>query len=181
MAESIPPVAAGLSAATSELAKADFTAATSRSVQEARQMAHVAASANHKELQAQFDAMRAPLQAQAVGWGTHFPSDWIYRDSTDRELGAPWLDEEWNAARSWLFIAALSLHKAFVLGAGPRMSANLSAAVDLLDGRVPTTARGRAHRLAESVPHGVGRVDDLRLIWSPLQPLTRESVGWLFV
>lgn len=45
------------------------------------------------------------------------------------ELRAPWIDQDWDAARTELFLAALDLHKAFALGepAGPNIESPILA------------------------------------------------------
>ena len=54
-----------------------------------------------------------------------------------RELAAPWIDPEWNTARSALFLAALQLHKSFLEHAAGQMRSNLFAAIDVLKGEAP--------------------------------------------
>lgn len=54
-----------------------------------------------------------------------------------RELRAAWLDEELDAARSDLFIAALRLHQDFLSNAAADMCHGLRAAVEVIGGNAP--------------------------------------------
>ena len=54
-----------------------------------------------------------------------------------RERQAPWTDIEWNEARTELFLAALALHKAFIVHAAGPMRDSLDGATDILSGRAP--------------------------------------------
>lgn len=74
-------------------------------------------------------------------WGDRVPDGPEYEETErqdliqQRELSAPWADEEFSRARTRLFLAALALHKAFILNAGPRIFQNLNAMKDILDGK----------------------------------------------
>lgn len=141
---------------------------------------------------AQSDLRRAESdldQARAVVDGFRQSSaalvpDSAWRESGDaRELRAPWLDAEWNIARTNVFLAALELHQAFMVAAGHKIQRLLGAAIDVVKGSVPDDAPVEAVRAAWQalfllVPvvsttfASVGRM---------LAPLGRESVGWLLV
>ncbi|WP_058233813.1 DEAD/DEAH box helicase [Devriesea agamarum] len=54
-----------------------------------------------------------------------------------REIRAPWLDEELDEARSQLFFAALDLHRDFLANAASIMVEGLRAAADVLVGKYP--------------------------------------------
>lgn len=78
----------------------------------------------------------------AVGrWDSHVPTGAGFTETRDRELigqrekSAPWADEAFARARTELFLAALALHKALVLGAAHEFRANLSALIDILQGK----------------------------------------------
>lgn len=50
-------------------------------------------------------------------WEGRIP-DGAWQSGEDRrELTGPWLDEQWNLARTQLFLAALDVHAAFTAGA----------------------------------------------------------------
>ncbi|WP_025618669.1 DEAD/DEAH box helicase [Salinispora cortesiana] len=111
------------------------------------------------------------------------PDEAWLADKRRRELVAPWLDEEWNSARTRVFLAALDLHEAFLASTAKIMRANLTAAVDVLSGQVPPDAPEPAVRAAWqslflTVPvisttfASVGRL---------LRPLGSEALGWLLV
>ena len=53
----------------------------------------------------------------------------------EREKSSPWADEEFTAARTELFLAALGLHKAFLTATAPTVRGNLEALMDILAGR----------------------------------------------
>jgi AAA domain len=63
-----------------------------------------------------------------------FPDERWARDSerARRELRAPWLDEAWNATRTEVFLAALRLHRAFVLATASKMRHTLRVAIDVM-------------------------------------------------
>jgi hypothetical protein len=52
-----------------------------------------------------------------------------------REKSAPWADEEFAAARTTLFLAALALHKAFIRAEAATIRRNLSPLMDMMGGK----------------------------------------------
>ena len=121
-------------------------------------------------------------------WGDRVPDGPEYTETERpelierRELSAPWADEEFSRARTRLFLAALALHKAFILNAGPRLSRNLNAMMDILDGvgrpKDEAAILAAWQTLFLVVPvvsttfASVGRM---------FAGLRRESLGWLLV
>jgi len=121
-------------------------------------------------------------------WGDRVPDGPEYsetglQDLTEkRELSAPWADEEFSRARTRLFLAALALHKAFILNAGPRLFRNLNAMMYILDGKgrpkdaAAILAAWQTLFLVVPVVSttfaSVGRM---------FTGLRRESLGWLLV
>jgi hypothetical protein len=104
-------------------------------------------------------------------------------DRAAREQQAPWTDTEWNEARTELFLAALDLHKAFLVHAAKPMRQTLDGAMDILSGRAPADLSADAARAAWQalfllVPvisttfASVGRL---------FGRLGREALGWLAV
>jgi hypothetical protein len=121
-------------------------------------------------------------------WGDRVPDGPEYQETErrelieKRELSAPWADEEFSHARTRLFVAALALHKAFILNARPRIFKNLNAMMDILDGKGrpknPAATLAAWQTLFLVVPvvsttfASVGRM---------FTGLGRESLGWLLV
>ena len=132
--------------------------------------------------------MERSVSEARLRWGDRVPDGPEYTETERpelierRELSAPWADEEFSRARTRLFLAALALHKAFILNAGPRLSRNLSAMMDILDGvgrpkdEVAILAAWQTLFLVVPVVSttfaSVGRM---------FAGLRRESLGWLLV
>jgi hypothetical protein len=129
---------------------------------------------------------RAVMDARSR-WGDRVPDGPEYTQTErqelieKRELSAPWADEEFSRARTRLFLAALALHKAFIMNAGPRLSRNLSAMMNILDGKgrpdaAATLAAWQTLFLVVPVVSttfaSAGRM---------LAGLGQESLGWLLV
>ncbi|MFI1069895.1 DEAD/DEAH box helicase [Streptomyces puniciscabiei] len=68
---------------------------------------------------------RAAVRQARDAWGDHFPEGWEQLDDTRRELSSPWSDEEFCAARTRVFLAALNLHRAFVVANARTLRLNL--------------------------------------------------------
>lgn len=110
------------------------------------------------------------------------PLNWTQLPQDAQELTAPWSDEEWTAARTRVFLAALGLHAAFVTGAAGQVMHNVGHVLG-------TASRDSA------TPKG----EDLRAVWQTLfllvpvisttfascgrmfGALGRESLGWLLI
>jgi hypothetical protein len=113
-------------------------------------------------------------------WGDRMPDGPEYGETErhelieQRELSAPWADEEVSRARTRLFLAALALHKAFILNAGPRIFQNLNALMSILDGK------GRPKDAAATLPvsRGACRVDHVRFRRQDVHR-PRPGVTWL--
>jgi AAA domain len=110
------------------------------------------------------------------------PADWS-QDGTARELSSPWSDEEWNRARTEVFLQALHLHRAFIECSSLRLRQNLWAVMDLLSGKIPS---GVDQRSAESVWATmffvVPVVSTTFASFDRLfAHLGRESLGWLLI
>ncbi|MCK8677438.1 hypothetical protein [Streptomyces lichenis] len=92
--------------------------------------------------QARATAVEQTVQDAVQRWGRHLPGleEADGRTPEDaRELSSPWSDPEFTRARTRLFLAAMDLHRAFLLGAADRMRKNLDAAMDVLCGDAPNT------------------------------------------
>jgi hypothetical protein len=76
--------------------------------------------------------------------GASLPDGEWLEDRRARELRAPWSDSEWNEARSELFLAALALHKAFLVHAARPMRESLDGAMEILSGNAPSNLSAEA-------------------------------------
>jgi hypothetical protein len=101
-----------------------------------------AAAAALRRLSAECAVAREAASQGRRRWGDHFPSGPEFsagpagsQDSEPRNLSAPWADEEFAAARTELFLAALALHKAVIVAQSRRVRRNLSALADFLRGQ----------------------------------------------
>jgi hypothetical protein len=139
-------------------------------------------------LDQQVPGWRHEVDQAVAQWGAHVPIMPPSAAKTDaervamREKTAPWADEEFTAARTELFLAALRLHKAFLTATAPTIRRNLSAFMDLLNGRGPrpTAAAARAawqtfFLMVPVVSSAFASVDRL------FTGFRRESLGWLLI
>jgi hypothetical protein len=162
-------------------------AALDREIATARRAAQKASDARDQADAVVQNAERAIEDARRR-WGDRVPDGPEYGETDrqelieKRELSAPWADEEFSRARTRLFVAALTLHKTFILSAGPRIFRNLNAMMDILDGKgrpkdaAATLAAWQTLFLVVPVVSttfaSVGRM---------FTGLGRESLGWLLV
>jgi len=87
------------------------------------------------QLSAELAALRRHLAADCDRYGRAYPGEgW---SGPKRELRAPWLDAEIDAARSDLFLAALRLHEDFLAATAGDMLEGLRAAVEVVAGAHP--------------------------------------------
>lgn len=101
-------------------------------------------------------------------YGTSYPGErWI---GDNRELSAPWLNDELDSARSELFFAALQLHKDFIIGAGYKFLDGLRAAVSVVGGESPPSLS----------PEKVKAAWQLFFLVVPLVSTTFASAGRMF-
>jgi hypothetical protein len=116
--------------------------------------AETAADAEFQSWDARAQESRRAIDEAKRRWGNRVPDGPEYAETRDqpwadlraadfpgtggrdlverRELSAPWADEEFCRARTELFLAALALHKAFVLAQARQIRANLGALADML-------------------------------------------------
>jgi len=128
---------------------------------------------------------RARLQAQCAQdeerFGLAYPgSAW---QGDQRELHAPWLDEELDTARSELFVAALQLHQAFLANAARDMLNGLRAAGEVVAGNYPRDLEPEKIRAAWQLFFLV-----VPLISTTFASASRmfsgvgsETIGWLLI
>jgi hypothetical protein len=125
-------------------------------------------------------------------WGDHVPagpefsaaSQEASRDAgleERRERTSPWADDAFAAARTELFLAALALHKAFIMAESVTIKNNLRALVDVLKGKgrpdnSATLALWQTFFLVVPVVSTT-----FASLPSMFAGLGRESLGWLFI
>lgn len=132
-------------------------------------------------------AQKAIAQARER-WGGHFPGGPEFSAAPSeagavagRELVAPWADEEFAAARTELFLAALALHKALIAAQARRIRRNLNALVDFLSGKGRPGGRALLaawQTLFLAVPVVSTTFASLPAMFGGLGP---ESIGWLLI
>lgn len=104
-------------------------------------------------------------------------------DTTDEafQLRAPWADQEFTEARNRLFLAALSLHRAFLLNAERPARGNLAVITAVLRGSVrlePEAQLAAWQSLFLVVPMISTTFASLPRLFGDLES---ESIGWLFI
>lgn len=115
--------------------------------------------------------------------GARLPDDEWLGNRRTRERHAPWSDGEWNEARSELFLAALALHKAFLVHAARPMRESLDGAMELIAGNAPADLRGKAvlaawQTLFLLVPVISTTFASVPRLFGAVGP---EALGWLLV
>jgi AAA domain len=115
--------------------------------------------------------------------GASLPDGEWLDDRRTRELRAPWSDNEWNEVRSELFLAALALHKAFLVHAARPMRESLDGTMEILSGNAPSNLSAEAALAAWQslfllVPVISTTFASVSRLLGPLGP---EALGWLLV
>jgi hypothetical protein len=107
----------------------------------ATEQAHRQKEQELNALNGQISACQSAIAKARGELGNHFilTHEWQENESF-REQSAPWADDCWNLARSRVFIAALQLHKIFVLANAKQFRQNLDALSDVLGGSLPADA-----------------------------------------
>ncbi len=162
----------------------------------AQDLAGRLAAARHEEgnargirdrLTRELEELRRQVHAARLRWGDHVPDGPEYAETAEperiqrREKSAPWADAEFTAARTELFLAALALHRALIFAEARTFRRNLSALMDILDGKgrpsdAATLAAWQTFFLVVPVVSTTfASLDKL------FGGLGRESLGWLFV
>ncbi len=133
------------------------------------------------EAHRQIVALRKRIEAAGARWPGSIPPQDAEPDEDRFQLCAPWADQEFTAARNTLFLEALRLHKAFVLGAEPRLWGNLRVMMAVLqDGQAiePSALEAVWRSLFLVVPVVSTTFAALPRLF---RGLTEETFGWLFV
>jgi hypothetical protein len=91
-----------------------------------------------EQTQQQLTTALETLDKARERFGKFFPVLEMWNQEPEaRELSSPWADPEWNDARVKVFLAALQLHKAFIIANADTMRKSLQGAMDILSGTVP--------------------------------------------
>jgi hypothetical protein len=108
--------------------------------------------------------------------------EWL-EDRQARERQAPWTDVEWNQARTELFLAALGLHRAFLVHAARPMRQSLDGAMEILSGNAPVDLSAEAALAAWRALFLVVPVVSTTFasVSRLFGPLGAEALGWLLV
>ena len=140
-----------------------------------------AANTHLAQVREELAELRAQCARDRERYAPGYPDETWTGDQ--RELHAPWLDAEIDAARSELFLAALQLHQDFLANAAGEMEHGLRAACDVVAGSYPRDLEAEKLRAAWQlfflvVPlisttfASVGRM---------FAGLGREAIGWLLI
>ena len=135
----------------------------------------------------EIDTLQNQIEEARRRWGRHLPAGPDFTATNEavpverREKSSPWGDEEFSAARTDLFVAALRLHKAFIAAEAPIVWKNLRALMDILDGKsrpephVAVAAWQTFFLVVPVVSSAFASIDRL------FSGFGRESLGWLFI
>lgn len=114
-----------------------------------------------------------------------FPDDqWSQPAQRERrEQHPPWIDQEWNDARTELFLAALRLQKAFIEGAAPQIHDTLQTTIELISGKAPSNLPAGIALAAWQCLFLVVPLLSTTFASFPyvFRHLDQESLGWLLI
>jgi hypothetical protein len=129
------------------------------------------------------DALQSRISAAREKWGVAVPDVQWQQDERRRELAAPWLDQDFNAARTRVFLAALDLHVKFITATAKRMQRNLRGVVNILKGEAPSDLPEATVRAAwQDFFLVVPVVSTTFASYDRLfRGLGREALGWLLI
>ncbi|HEY6321728.1 MAG TPA: DEAD/DEAH box helicase, partial [Thermoanaerobaculia bacterium] len=143
-----------------------------------------AATAERRDLEnRQRDARRAIAAFRRTSEAVIPDDDFWARPPDETETQSPWVDDAWNRARAEVFLEALHLHEALILGAPDLVRRNLLGAMDLLQGRLSEAAGRPAIRAAWStlflvVPVVSTTFASFDRLFAHLH---EEELGWLLI
>ncbi|WP_329548252.1 AAA domain-containing protein [Streptomyces sp. NBC_01356] len=119
------------------------------------------------------------LKQARADWGEGLPENWEHLDESQRELSSPWSDEEFCAARTRVFLAALNLHRAFVVANARTVRLNLLLLKEVFAGIVPPdVALAVWQSLFLVMPVVSTTFASCGRLFGPLE---QESLGWLLI
>lgn len=135
--------------------------------------------ATGKEVVEAAEAKLAPLREQKQV----MDEAWWSLSDEERQKSSPWMTKEMVDARVRVFLAALALHRAFIIAAWKEgLSGNLNLAIDTLQGTAPTEAKSHLVDIWASLFLVVPVVSTTFASFGRLfRGLGRGSIGWLFV
>ncbi|MBC9719420.1 hypothetical protein H9Y04_43615 [Streptomyces sp. TRM66268-LWL] len=140
-----------------------------------RQQADRRAEAARRERRAAEQA----LGAASTLWGDHLPDDWAELSESERELRSPWSDAEFCEARTRVFLAALKLHRAFIVANAGTIRRNLLALKEVFADVVPAkAARAVWQTLFLVVPVVSTTFASCGRLFGPLG---KEALGWMLI
>jgi hypothetical protein len=150
---------------------------------EEEERAHAEAIAVVAAIESTLDECHQVLSHYSEQAGARLPDGRWLRDRQARERRAPWSDVEWNQARTELFLAAIRLHRAFLVHAAKPMRESLDGAMEILSGRAPSslpedTALAAWQALFFLVPVVSTTFASVSRLFGPLGA---EALGWLLV
>ncbi|WP_051792525.1 DEAD/DEAH box helicase [Amycolatopsis jejuensis] len=137
-------------------------------------------TAKHAEAEHALAQVQARVDAICAYWPGVVPVGSAVAGDKQLQLCPPWADPEFTAARTQLFLSALALHRAFLFATAEQADVNLSAAVQLIQGKVklsPPTALAAWQSLFIAVPVVSTTFASLPRLFTDLGS---ESLGWLF-
>jgi hypothetical protein len=136
-----------------------------------------------REAQTKLDAAQARIDAARARWPGAVPFRPDFPDEEQLQLCAPWADTEFTAARNRAFLAALSLHREFILHTAAQMQANLAVVVSVISDKI-STSPAPAQLLAAwqslflVMPMVSTTFASLPRLFAGLG---KEAFGWLFI
>ncbi|WP_370934265.1 DEAD/DEAH box helicase [Amycolatopsis sp. cg13] len=145
------------------------------------QQNHAQLAAEHAAAELALTQVRAKVDAACARWPGVVPFGPAVASDEQLQLCAPWADPEFTSARTRLFLRALALHKAFLFATAEQTDVNLSAVVQLIQGKAQVgegTALAAWQTLFLAVPVVSTTFASLPRLFSDLGS---ESLGWLFV
>jgi len=169
-----------------EVAKLDVRLSESRDELrplEEQVKAHAKAEAGLAAVERELEECRQTLSRYREKPGAQLPDKAWFEDRRARELRAPWSDVEWNEARSELFLAALVLHRAFLVHAARPMRQSLDGAMEILSGGAPSDLPAEAALAAWQALFLLVPVVSTTFASVPrlFGSLGAEALGWLLV
>jgi hypothetical protein len=145
--------------------------------------AHAEAGAALAEAELALEDCRQVISRYRERPGAWLPDAEWAEDRDARERQAPWTDVEWNEARTELFLAALDLHKAFLIHAARPLRESLDGAMDVVAGKAPRDLAADTALAAWQVLFLVVPVVSTTFASAPrlFRQLGPEALGWLLV
>jgi hypothetical protein len=143
-----------------------------------------AATAERRDLDRRRHAARQIIATFRRASQAVIPDDDFWsRPPDETETRSPWVDDAWNRARAEVFLEALHLHEALILGAPDLVRRNLLGAMDLLQGRLSEAAGRPAIRAAWSTLFLVVPVISTTFASFDrlFAHLHEEELGWLLI